>query len=127
MTADLLIAAARYGLAAGDLDWHVGSEHGVAPDDETYGHALTAAALCLLTRVCTRSRCTCDHALTGGHGIDCMITAHGQGNGMTNQAGDVFYPADPADAAFIAQHHGARFVDHCYRFQPADDDALAPS
>jgi hypothetical protein len=51
--------------------------------------------------------CTC-HASTSLHGIDCHQVAAAQPNAMVNDVGDVFYPDNPADAAWFASEHDAR-------------------
>lgn len=52
------------------------------------------------------ARCTCG---TRGplHSIVCMGVAAAQPHAMVNDAGEVFYPDDPDDAAWFAEQHGA--------------------
>ena len=50
--------AAKYGLAAEDLDWHVEAEHGWEPHDVGHADAVEAAARCHLVygRSCRHGR-----------------------------------------------------------------------
>lgn len=39
--------------------------------------------------------------------VDCPTVAASQPHAMVNDAGEVFYPDGPEDAAYFAEHHGA--------------------
>jgi hypothetical protein len=59
---------------------------------------VTAASAC---------KCTCG-ASTSLHDVDCLKVAATQHNAMINDAGEVFYPDGPDDAAWFAREHDAR-------------------
>jgi hypothetical protein len=46
MMSNVAAVAAKYGISAEDLDWHVEAEHGWEPHDLGYSEALEVAARC---------------------------------------------------------------------------------
>lgn len=55
--------------------------------------------------------CTCGAGPHALHGITCMTAAVGQPHAMVGDDGAMFYPDDAEDAAYFAEHHGARPLD----------------
>ncbi len=62
----------------------------------------------------------CDCPDPDRHRIHCPVGVADHPNAMINDAGDLFYPDTPADAAWFRKEHGARYL------HPGADCWIAP-
>lgn len=58
--------------------------------------------------------------------VESLDVAATQPHAMVNDAGDVFYPDGPEDAAEFAAEHGARFLNPTFQWGDAEETEAPP-